>query len=189
MGSTLHDAADALDAFTFSAPDALGLLPQDLPTDPDLRSTLVLPALPSFDYELPAFTDAATESDEWEQRVGVAAIAMIDHLFRQVDEKMAPLSTLFRGAQNTTADSTRKQHRAWVASELLTTGALGEKVSEAALERTANADPRHLRYAAAMRRLEDAYNRLWADRRALERMLAERDHRIGTYNTEMRNTR
>lgn len=188
MATTLHDAADAIDAFTFSAPDALGLLPQDLPADGHLRETLALPALPTFDYEVPAFTEGATNSDEWEQRVGVAAIAMIDHLFRQVDDKMAPLSTLFRGAQNTTADSTRKQHRAWVAGEIQASRPT-EKFAEATLERLANADPRHLRYAAAIRRLEDAYNRLWRDRRALERMIAERDHRIGTYNTELRNTR
>lgn len=160
------------------AGESLGLCPGDYPEE------LALPTIPARTYRT-----LEKQPDEWEAKVGVNALDAELDLYRQHSEYMAPLAAIFDGGQNPLADGMRKQHRAWVAGELLTTGTLGEKVSEAALERIANADPRHLRYAAAIRRLEDAYNRLWRDRRALERMLAERDHRIGTYNTELRNTR
>lgn len=184
MATTLRDVADAMDPFGFAAPHPLGLHPSDVP-DGDLAGTLDLPEIPTFDYEIPD----ETEADEWEQRVGIPAHHAYDNLLRQIDRKMAPLSTLFRGAQNTTADSMRKQHRAWIAGLILESNRLGEKVSEAALERTANADPSHLRYCAAMRRLEDAYHRLWGDKATIERRLAERDHRINVYRDELRNTR
>ncbi len=64
---------------------------------------------------------------------------------RQIVKELAPLAAKFIGGTTAGSDSARKRHRAGIAALILDEQPKGEKPpSEAALERMANADARHI---------------------------------------------
>lgn len=163
---------------TTNAGDSLGLRPGDFPPE------LALPAAPERTYDT-----LDTDADEWESRVGVSSLDAELHLFRQHTDKIAPLAAIFDGGQTPLADGMRKQHRAWVGTQLVQEGAAPENVAETKLERMANVDPRHLRYVNALRKLREVYVLLRGDEKRLQARAYDRGHRCSSYSSESRMTR
>lgn len=158
--------------------DSLGLCPGDFPEE------LALPAMPQRTYRT-----SEAKPDEWEAKVGVTALEAELDLFRQHSELIAPLAAIFDGGKSPLAEGMRKQHRAWVSEQLIREGRAPETVAEGKLERLANADPRHLRYVAAMRKLREVYSLLRGDEKRLQARAFDRGHRCSSYASESRMTR
>lgn len=158
---------------------SLGLCPGDCPDE------LMLPGMPDRRYTV--LDDV--QPDEWESRVGIPALEAELHLQRQLSEQIAPLAAIFDGGQAPLADGLRKQHRAWVAEQLIREGKAPESVAEGKLERLANADPRHIRYVHALRQLREMFALLRGDEKRLAARLQDRNHRCVSYAAESRMTR
>ncbi len=91
---------------------------------------------------MPEFDGALTALEE---RAEIRSLEALQADRRVLVAEYAPLAAKFKGGTTAGADSARKRHRAGIAKLILADWPKGDKEpSEAALERMANADDRHI---------------------------------------------
>jgi hypothetical protein len=156
---------------------------------PELRTIAGQPVAASPALEYADVEDAALERDverarhelamsPLEHRAEVESFEMLLFKQRAIARELAPLDALFGGEQNAFADARRKQHRQWVASQILAElraaheqrqagehplsgkDAAFKQPSEAELERLANSDPRHLTWCDNLEQQRAQWSRL-----------------------------
>jgi hypothetical protein len=104
---------------------------------------------------------------------------------REILAELNPLAAMHRASgQGSPADAARKRHRALVSKMLLKK--FTTPPSEAALERMANAHPRHREFCRQLHEDAIRYNVLLGEKEEIEYRLRARETELNAYSAEMK---
>jgi hypothetical protein len=104
---------------------------------------------------------------------------------REILAELNPLAAMHRASgQGSPADNARKRHRAFVSKMLLKT--MTSPPSEAALERMANAHPRHRKFCEKLHEDAIRYNVLLGEKEEIDYRLRARETELHAYTGEMK---
>jgi hypothetical protein len=105
----------------------------------------------SFALRDTADAEGVLESTALESRADIRNLDALQDKRRNLIRDYAPLAAKFRGGAIAGSDAARKRHRALVAKSILAEKYTdGKEPSEAALERMANADIRHIDFCESL---------------------------------------
>ena len=127
-----------------------------------------------------------------EARAEADSLELLHHQRRMVLREIAPLAAIFEGGQTPLADGIRKQHRALVSRDLLVEmrqrGELkeGKDLSEAALERMANVDARHVAFVQTLERARVRYVLLKGQVSEVQEKIRNREFVLLCYQAELK---
>jgi len=123
-----------------------------------------------------------------ESRADVQSLDYLHAKRRRIVAELAPLAALFEGGQSPLADAKRKQHRALVSRDLLLNmqGPKGKEPSETALERMANAHPRHVAFVELLESKRTRYGELMNAKMEVNEQIRNREHCLTCYAAEAR---
>ena len=161
-----------------------------------IETTTLLDDVARYDDELLQdanfFAEELAKSD-LEARADADSLELLHHQRRMVLRELAPLAAIFEGGQTPLADGIRKQHRALVSRDLLlemrARGELKKEakdLSEAALERMANVDPRHVVFVQKLEKWRIRYVLLKGQLTELQEKIRNRELVLLAYTAELK---
>lgn len=124
-----------------------------------------------------------------ESRASVEALEALHAERRALLPRFATLAAKFKGGNSASADTKRKQHRALVAKRILAGWTGAKELSEAALERMANADVEHIAFCETMEREFTEYVLLEYRITEIQERIRNRETCLNVYNAEIRLSR
>jgi hypothetical protein len=132
-------------------------------------------------------SDGVLECTAVESRADVDSLDALQSKRRALVKQYAPLAARFKGGAIAGSDAARKRHRALIAKSILIDAKQrGEKdPSEAALERMANADPRHIEYCDALEREFARFVLLENDIADVSEQIRNREECLRVYRAEL----
>lgn len=133
--------------------------------------------------------DGVLMQDPLEHRAEVLNLDALQTVRRNLVEQYAPLAAKFKGGagNGSSSDAARKRHRALIAKSILIEQFGGDKKepSETALERMANADPRHIEFCDDLERQFAKFIVLENEIADVNEQIRDREERMRVYRAEL----
>lgn len=130
--------------------------------------------------------DGVLQKTPLESRAEVENLDALQAKRRAIVKELAPLAAKFKGGTTAGSDSARKRHRAAIARLILDEQFKGKTPpSEAALERMANADPRHVDFCETLERQFAKFVVLENDRDDITEQIRSREEELRCYRSEL----
>ena len=121
-----------------------------------------------------------------EERAGVDNLDALQAKRRKLVAEFAPLAAKFKGGTTAGSDSARKRHRAGIAKLILAEQFKDQKEpSEAALERMANADARHIDFCENLEKQFAKYVVMENDIADVTEQIRNREECLRVYRAEL----
>jgi hypothetical protein len=104
---------------------------------------------------------------------------------REIMAELNPLAAMHKAnGQGSPADSARKRHRAFISKKILE--GMATPPSETALERMANAHPRHRAFCRKLQDDATRYNVLLGEKEEIDYRLRARETELNAYSSEIK---
>ena len=124
-----------------------------------------------------------------ESRAEVESLEEMQAERRRILPDYAKLAAKFKGGNQASADTKRKQHRALVMKRIRADMKVEKDPSEEMLERLANADVEHIAFCESLERDFIEYTLLEFKITEIQERIRSRETELNCYNSELRLTR